>query len=669
MRKTIAITLYIILTLSLLMACEPSSEDMIPPDISGAKDITYRIGAPLPDFLEGVTARDRSDGDVTKSLVFDDSAVDYDTPGVYEATYTATDKDGFSMTKTVNIFVIERGSNIENEAPYIFNAVNYVFDIGEEAPQYLDNLIAYDPEDGIITSLLAFDDSAVDYDSEGVYDVIISIIDSDGNLTEETITVTVLAAVDIDTLNIYYINDVHGALLGGDGQIGFEAMGSVIIDEKETNPEETLFLAGGDILQGQVISNYFYGASTMDTLNVMGLDAFALGNHEFDWGLDVVTSFRDPQSDGFKADFPLLGANIFFKGTRTMPDFVDPYTIIHKGDVKVGIIGVMGYGLEGSIANSRVEAYEFTEPVAEVALHAEHLRTNEQVDVVLVMIHGADTSFNQAVGAMTGDQRVDAVFNGHSHQAYTTFISRAGTDMPVIQSGGNGSNLGFVQLDLDQDNNVIDYAAENLRTYNDSRMNTPHPDVTAALQPYLDQVQSLLDDVIIVAGQSVDKFTLTTYMAKVMRIASDADVAFHNSGGTRASISNGQNITVATLYQIFPFDNRIKTVELTGSVIKSLFNDSYYDFRDVRPGVVFEDHLYYTVATNDYVFDYPDGVFIHGRNIVDTGILIRDVLEQVLRNQAELYDTFLLSRPVVLQFGEHVLWVPGRKEIGIFSNI
>jgi len=635
--------------LAVLAACTPSNYDMIPPEIDGAVDITYTIGRPLPDYLDGVSAEDRTDGDVTDTLTVDDSDVNYDVPGVYEVRYTATDDDGYSITVTISVFVIQGGTSADTVDPTIFGTNDITYVMGDPDIAYLEGVLAYDDRDGMITERLVVDDTAVDYGTPGTYDVTYSVTDDAGNTRTITITVRIVSTLkDIGYLSIYYINDVHGAFLENDSEIGFERMGSVIIDEKETNPDETLFIAGGDILQGQVISNYFDGASGIDALNVMDLDAFVIGNHEFDWGLEVVTSYRNPESAGVVADFPFLGANIFLKGTRTIPDFIDPYVIIDKGDIKVGIIGVMGYGLEGSIANSRVEDYMFAEPVAEVALHAEHLRTNEDVDVVLAVLHGADNSFNQAVGTLSGDQRVDAVFNGHSHQAYTTFISREGTDMPVIQSGGNGERLGHVRLEIDASDMVSGYLPENLRTYDDPRLSSYHPAVTAALAPYLEGIQVLLDDVIITAGQSVDKFTLTTYMAKVMRMAVDADIAFHNSGGTRASITNGQDITVATLYQIFPFDNRIKTVELKGSVIKSLLSDSYYAFNDIRPGLSFDDNTYYTVATNDYVFDYPEGVFIHGENIIDTGILIRDVLEDVLRNMALSHDTFLLSHPVVL---------------------
>ncbi|MBE0700595.1 MAG: bifunctional metallophosphatase/5'-nucleotidase [Acholeplasmataceae bacterium] len=453
---------------------------------------------------------------------------------------------------------------------------------------------------------------------------------------------------EITHLNIFYLNDTHGAVLENGDEMGMAKIGNLILDEKTRNPDNTLFITGGDILQGSLVSNYFNGASMMDTLNLIGLDAFVLGNHEFDWGLDVIQNYFNPETEGLKVEFPLLGANVFFKDTTERPDFVEPYTVIQKGQVKVGIIGLMGYGLESSIATSRVEDYEFGDPITQASFYAEHLRVQEEVDIVLVVIHGANASVNQTIGNFSGNKRVDAVFNGHSHSTYTQFTVRDGVDMPILQSGSKGSLVGNMRLNLDESNHVSGYSVSNLNRLNETRLNHANLEVDDLIQNYVTVVAPLLNEVIMISGEYMSRNALTTFMAKLIRHASDSDIAFHNSGGTTASINNQQEITIATLYQVFPFDNKIKTVYLSGETINGLLGDSYYQYHDIKDGVTFQSGQFYKVATNDYVFDYVDGVFIHGDDIVDTGILIRDILETVIRNQAEIYDYFMLSNPIVL---------------------
>ena len=78
---------------------------------------------------------------------------------------------------------------------------------------------------------------------------------------------------------------------------------------------------------------------------------------------------------------------MFFEGTSIIPDGIAPYTIIERDGMKIGIIGTMGYGLERSIATSKIAGYEFADPVPIISEYAYHLRTVENVDIVLVVSH------------------------------------------------------------------------------------------------------------------------------------------------------------------------------------------------------------------------------------------------------------------------------------------
>ena len=138
-------------------------------------------------------------------------------------------------------------------------------------------------------------------------------------------------------------------------------------------------------------------------------------------------------------------------------------------------------------------------------------------------------------------------------------------------------------------------------------------------------------------------------MAEIIRKSVDADLGIHNYGGTRTSLNKGQEITVATLYQIFPFDNRVKYVYLKGEDIIDYANSSVaINFRSGLSLSNLNYQTYYKVATNDYIFDKVDYPFIYGEDPIDTGILIRDLLEEVLRNQAKSYQTFRIDQPVVI---------------------
>ena len=150
-----------------------------------------------------------------------------------------------------------------------------------------------------------------------------------------------------------------------------------------------------------------------------------------------------------------------------------------------------------------------------------------------------------------------------------------------------------------------------------------------------------------------------------MRLATNSDVGFHNLSGTRDVLYSGQEITVASLYSIIPFDNKVKTAVLSGSQIKSFMTTGHGSFGDIKDGVTFENNQFYKVATNDYIFDQPTNPFIYASNQTDTGILLRDVLETAIRYQAGVYDFFLLDNPLVIGTNSqnHIFYMEQKKEL------
>ncbi|MEJ2558773.1 MAG: hypothetical protein P8186_21675 [Anaerolineae bacterium] len=100
---------------------------------------------------------------------------------------------------------------------------------------------------------------------------------------------------DLRTVTVVSTNDFHGALVGsvqsfshGDMVGGADWVAGYLNIVRQENPDGVLYLDAGDMMQGTLISNYFYGASTIDAFNHMGLAAMTIGNHEFDWGQEVL---------------------------------------------------------------------------------------------------------------------------------------------------------------------------------------------------------------------------------------------------------------------------------------------------------------------------------------------------------------------------------------------
>ncbi len=560
----------------------------------------------------------------------------------------------------------------------IVGATDLTYQVGDPLPNYLERVEAFDRFFNSLTDRILVDDHDVDYQQAGTYTVTYSVTDDQGDTVWVQITVTVvmdLVVPKIDHVNIFYLNDTHGNILHSGTQMGLSRIGNLILDEQTKNPDNTLFITGGDMLQGALISNYFKGESTIAALNKMNVDAFVIGNHEFDWGLEEVTKFFDPNYEGLKANFPLLGANVFFKGTTNRPDFIDAYTIVQKAQVKVGIIGLMGYGLERSIAESLVRDYQFADPVYWAEYYARKLRRDDQVDIVLVVIHGANQMDNQAIGSFPSDAKVDAIFNGHTHQAT---VQLAGTNsVPVIQSGANSQFLGRVRLNLSEQNEVISYSLVNLKASGsisfgvelDARLLSAHSAIDAVLLPYYEVVFSLMNTVITTSKAFYSQDQLTVFISELIRAETGSAIGFHNRGGTRISLSNQQNITIDTIYKLFPFDNTLFTVYLKGSVIEAFKERSDGEHFSQDPSIVFEPDLYYKVAVTSYIYEKSSNPFLSGEDGVDTEVLVRDLIIQEMMERAEMYHVFDIQHPIIVSSVPPTpMWMMDTKKrpIGLF---
>ena len=602
------------------------------PIFSGVNDIYYELYDEIPDVTEGITASDLTDGDLTNDIIFEED-IDFNQIGTYDVEISVQDSDENQITDSFKVIISG------NYKPVIFGVHRIYHTVGQQTPNYLTYITAQDDEDGVIDHIQV-DDSNVQLDQPGIYPVTYAVVDSYGHQVEETTSVQVTEnteTYDLEFLDIYYINDTHGSILENNDEMGLANIGNLILNKYQDSPEETLFLSGGDLLQGNILSNFYYGSSMIDILNEMKLDVFVLGNHEFDWGLDVITEYFNPNTQSTHAKFPLLGANVFYKDTELRPDYVDAYAIFERGDIKIGVVGTIGHGLESSIANSKVADYEFADPIYWTNYYTDILINDFGVDMVIAINHGDDDNYNQQI---SGNDDIYAVFNGHRH--YDAVDLYGG--IPVIQSSSNGRYVGHVLFDIDSNNNFDLNLYENINGYDESLLLSPHPDVKTMIDGYVDQIETLLNDAILFSSRSYGRDELTIYMAEIMRNEANADIGFHNYAGTRDSLGDGQAITVATTYKIFPFDNEIISAKLLGSVILDLLrNDSLgYSIRADLNVMDIDPDQYYWVATNSYVFGNYDEFF----NYIDvdyTGIVDRVAFEDVLRTISETEEYFILD--------------------------
>lgn len=161
--------------------------ETVAPVLSGVKNLVIEQGETDVDYLDGVTATDNIDGDLTSSIDVDDSLVNYDTIGIYRVTYTVTDAAGNEASERVNVTVA-----YETEAPVLSGVDDLEIGLGESLPDFLDGITAVDNFDGDITSDVEVKHATIDTSVLGDHQVTYEISDAAGNLTTQTVTLRVV---------------------------------------------------------------------------------------------------------------------------------------------------------------------------------------------------------------------------------------------------------------------------------------------------------------------------------------------------------------------------------------------------------------------------------------------------------------------------------------------
>ena len=439
--------------------------------------------------------------------------------------------------------------------------------------------------------------------------------------------------VKVDKVNFVMINDTHGAFV--DSSDGYSiAKVDTLLDKLELNNGEYIKIANGDILQGSYVSTKTYGYQMIESLNVMDFDAFVIGNHEFDWGLDKIAKYKDGDLSNGEADYPFLGANIFYRGTTKSPEWIDPYTIINYSGINVGIIGLIGGYQESDILATNISEYEFLDDSTNlVKKYSLELRNEKDCDVVVVAIHDYDEGINKKIASLPSESKIDAIFCAHTHQLITDYVIRSdGINIPVVQNYDKNETVQTVVLALDGRHQMQAYQTFDYRTksFDDS---SDLDELFAKYKGYIDESEtvigytnSYLSREVLgkIAAQAMYKYNYNVYGFE------NIDLTILNTGGVRTAIKNG-DITVGDVFNTFPFENEIHLVKLFGSEVKLLANSSYYYSYST---INFEDDKIYIVAVIDYVYfgPYTESIFDKKTAEHDTNILMRDIFLEYIKN-------------------------------------
>ena len=208
------------------------------------------------------------------------------------------------------------------------------------------------------------------------------------------------------------------------------------------------------------LSNRTQGELLMEMMITLGYDAMAIGNHEFDYG------WRNFRHQMFRVPFPVLGANIFYKDT-SIP-FSQPYAVIERGDLRIGVIGVIGQDARSVVIASNVDSLDFIDPKLAVANALDELR--DDVDIVVLLTHQGKTGpmqtdqeahpeiwrdFDEDIDLSGSVQGIDVHLAGHAHRGIHKPYVHPETGTLIMQTFGHATHLGYIKLYYDREKGTV----------------------------------------------------------------------------------------------------------------------------------------------------------------------------------------------------------------------
>ena len=449
------------------------------------------------------------------------------------------------------------------------------------------------------------------------------------------------------TVDFYAVNDLHGKFDDTSMQPGVDEL-STFFEIKKNTDEHVVLLSSGDMWQGSSESNLTEGNLVTEWMNEMGFVAMAMGNHEYDWGEEIV------QKNAQLAEFPFLAINLFDVSTNKRVDYCDASVIVEKGGIQIGIIGAIG-DCYSSIASDHTKGIYFKtgdDLTALVMDEADRLR-KQGADYIVYSIHdgyggkqfnntATDNMLNAYYDVELSNGYVDLVFEAHTHQYYT-MVDKYG--VYHLQGGGENTGISHAEITV---NTVTGTTGVNEAQYigNEKyKAHDDHPIVDELLEKYDDQI-SAGREVLGYNARSLNKDYLCRTAARLYYEygnelwGSEYDIVL--GGGFFSVRSPGYltqgDVTYSQLQMIFPFDNYLTLCSIKGRDLQEKFfetdNDRYYIYyTDYGAGVrnnIDPDETYYVIVdsyTSTFRYNNLTEIYRYEENF-----FLRDMYAQYVRD-------------------------------------
>jgi len=401
-------------------------------------------------------------------------------------------------------------------------------------------------------------------------------------------------------LTIFIVNDIHGQLHN------FPKIKQIV--DKERLSKRVILCCGGDIFSGNpVVDNYEdKGYPIIDVMNQCGFNISVVGNHEFDYGEDILKERME------QANFDWVCANVDM-GNSLVPEPYEYNTLIIDS-LRVTFLGLIETNgmMEATIPSThpfRVQNFTFDRPENVVAQYS-NVKGNENADLYIALTHLGHGYHQYSMGDYDLAEDFpyfDLIIGGHSHAALYDSIY----GIPVFQAGSYLNYLGKIKLTI-KNKRIYNYSYDLIDLNNYQNVDA---ELQSLINQYDENISVVLDEVIGFSHTFHKKYQIGCFYTDALRERLDADVCFQNTGGIRTSLNQG-DITVREIYEIDPFNNNALKYEMSVADIKSFLKGSgagfYYSgvqieqnqnsvvIRDLSNNIL-DDSIILDIGINDYI--------------------------------------------------------------------
>jgi len=426
-----------------------------------------------------------------------------------------------------------------------------------------------------------------------------------------------------ETVVIYAINDPHGQINN------FPRLKTLIENDRAQN-SKVFFVSAGDLFSGNPIVDYHEnkGFPMIDLLNDCGLDISVIGNHEFDYGQNVLNARID------QAEFPFICDNVS-DASGALAD-VNGFELITKDGFTIAFVGVVETGSPGLrplTHPKKIEGLTFTEGLNSFPNY-EDLKADNDADLLVALTHYGYYKDQQILETYSF---VDLVIGGHSNGEY----GNAYENGYMVMSGKNLEKVSKTTLTV-TNKAITDFNFE-LIDLSDTSMAFDQP-----TQSKVDDYNNQPEFYTVIGESEIDHTrseTACLYTDALQNITG-ADFVIQNMGGIRTYLDEG-DITPFDIYSIDPFGNSLDTFEMTITDFRTFLNNyqSSYSYSTTleinkdenqvlqftKDGVALEDTDVIEFSLNDYISNvfgdyFPQPSFTYDETTADYIIqYIRDI--------------------------------------------